>query len=126
MAAAADKKAIFEKIAAGTTLNDTEYNTVWSLVQNDENLVPFESGKFYRLKAYSAGNGVVGGDYVSGYLHKKELDEEKPLHIFSKAGVASNISSLLSYDGNEWAAEVANKSLLEIPDIEFDPSSIAM
>jgi hypothetical protein len=124
VAADADNKAIFEKIAAGTTLNDTEYNTVWSLVQNPANLVPFESGKFYRLKAYSAGNGVVGGDYVSGYLHKTELDDEKPLHIFSKAGVASNISSLLSYEGNEWAAEVANKSLLEIPDIEFDPSSI--
>lgn len=124
VAADADNKAIFEKIAAGTTLNDTEYNTVWSLVQNPANLVPFESGKFYRLKAYSAGNGVVGGDYVSGYLHKTELDDEKPLHIYGKAGVASNISSLLSYEGNEWAAEVANKSLLEIPDIEFDPSSI--
>jgi len=124
VAAAADNKAIFEKIAAGTTLKDSEYNTVWSLVQNPANLVPFESGKFYRLKAYSAGNGVVGGDYVSGYLHKTELDGEKPLHIYSKAGVASNISSLLSYEGNEWAAEVANKSLLEIPDIEFDPSSI--
>ncbi len=125
VAADADNKAIFEKIAAGTTtLNDTEYNTVWSLVQNDENLVPFESGKFYRLKAYSAGNGVVGGDYVSGYLHKTELDGEKPLHIYGKAGVASNISKLLSYEGNEWAADVANKNLLEIPDIEFDPSSI--
>ena len=124
VAADADNKAIFEKIAAGTTLNDNEYNTVWSLVQNPANLVPFESGKFYRLKAYSAGNGVVGGDYVSGYLHKTELDDEKPLHIYGKAGVASNISSLLSYEGNEWAAEVANKSLLEIPDIEFDPSSI--
>ena len=124
VAADTDNKAIFEKIAAGTTLNDTEYNTVWSLVQNPANLVPFESGKFYRLKAYSAGNGVVGGDYVSGYLHKTELDDAKPLHIYSKAGVASDISSLLSYDGNEWAAEVANKSLLEIPDVEFDPSSI--
>lgn len=124
VAAAAANKAIFDKIAAGTTLNNTEYNTVWSLVQNPANLVPFDSGKLYRLKAYSAGNGVVGGDYVSGYLHKTELDDEKPLHIFSKAGVASNISSLLSYDGNEWAADVANKSLLEIPDIEFDPSSI--
>ncbi|MBO6217060.1 MAG: hypothetical protein J6N73_05365 [Prevotella sp.] len=124
VAADADNKAIFEKIAAGTTLNDNEYNTVWSLVQNPANLVPFESGKFYRLKAYSAGNGVVGGDYVSGYLHKTELDGEKPLHIDGKAGVASNISSLLSYDGNEWAADVANKSLLEIPDVEFDPSSI--
>ena len=124
VAADADNKAIFDKIAAGTTLNDTEYNTVWSLVQNPANLVPFESGKFYRLKAYSAGNGVVGGDYVSGYLHKTELDGEKPLHIYGKAGVASNISSLLSYEGNEWAADVANKSLLEIPDVEFDPSSI--
>ena len=124
VADAANNKAIFDKIAVGTTLNDTEYNTVWSLVQDPDNLVPFESGKLYRLKAYSAGNGVVGGDYVSGYLHKTELDEEKPLHLFSKAGAASNISELLSYDGNEWAANVANKSLLEIPDVEFDPSSI--
>ena len=46
------------------------------------------------------------------------------MHIYGKAGDASNISSLLSYEGNEWAADVANKSLLEIPDIEFDPSSI--
>ncbi len=124
VAAVADNKTIFDKIAAGTPLGDTEYNTVWSLVQNPANLVPFNSGALYRLKAYSAGNGVVGGDYVSGYLHKTELDGEKPLHIYSKAGVASKISDLLSYDGNEWAADVANKSLLEIPDIEFDPSSI--
>ena len=124
VADAANNKAIFDKIAVGTTLNDTEYNTVWSLVQDPDNLVPFESGKLYRLKAYSAGNGVVGGDYVSGYLHKTELDGEKPLHIYGKAGDASNISSLLSYEGNEWAADVANKSLLEIPDVEFDPSSI--
>lgn len=124
VAAAANNKTIFEKIAAGTPLGDTEYNTVWSLVQDPNNLVQFKSGALYRLKAYSAGNGVVGGDYVSGYLHKTELDGEKPLHIYGKAGVASNISSLLSYDGNEWAADVANKSLLEIPDVEFDPSSI--
>ena len=124
VAADTDKKAIFDKIAAGTTLSDTEYNTVWSLVQDPDNLVSFNSGALYRLKAYSAGNGVVGGDYVSGYLHKTELDGEKPLHIYGKAGVASNINSLLSYDGNEWAADVANKSLLEIPDVEFDPSSI--
>lgn len=124
VAADADNKAIFEKIAAGTTLNNEEYNAVWSLVQDPNNLVQFKSGALYRLKAYSAGNGVVGGDYVSGYLHKTELDDKKPLHIYGKAGVASNISSLLSYEGNEWAADVANKSLLEIPDIEFDPSSI--
>lgn len=118
-----DVPALFSALSAGTA-TAAQFNTAWSLVQNDENLVPFESGKLYRLKAYSAGNGVVGGDYVSGYLHKTELDGEKPLHIYGKAGVASNISSLLSYDGNEWAADVANKSLLEIPDVEFDPSSI--
>ena len=110
-------------MSAGTATAE-QFNTAWDLVHDPANLVPFESGKFYRLKAYSAGNGVVGGDYVSGYLHKTELDDKKPLHIYGKAGVASNISSLLSYEGNEWAAEVANKSLLEIPDIEFDPSSI--
>lgn len=118
-----DVPALFSALSAGTA-TAAQFNTAWDLVHDPANLVPFESGKFYRLKAYSAGNGVVGGDYVSGYLHKKELDGEKPLHIYGKAGVASNISSLLSYDGNEWAADVANKSLLEIPDIEFDPSSI--
>ncbi len=118
-----DVPALFSALSAGTATAE-QFNTAWDLVHDPANLVPFESGKFYRLKAYSAGNGVVGGDYVSGYLHKTELDGAKPLHIYGKAGVASNISSLLSYDGNEWAAEVANKSLLEIPDVESDPSSI--
>ena len=123
VAAAPSNKAIFDKILAGTSLSTEEYNTAWSLVHNPANLVALTDG-YYRLKAYSAGNGVVGGDYVSGYLHKTEQNQENPLHIYSKAGSTSNISSLLSYEGNEWAADIVNKSLLEIPDVEYDPSSV--
>ena len=117
--------AIFDKIAAGTALTTEEYNTAWSLVYNPENLVPFENG-YYRLRAYSAGNGVVGGQYASGYLHKNELSSSTgtPLHLYEKQGVTTNYTTLENYDGNDWMANYVGKSSLEVLSPENDPASI--
>ena len=121
---------LFGKVKGGTA-TDGEFDTAWALVHNPANLVQLTNG-CYRLKAYSSfDNGQytqeqLGGHYVSGYLHKLEQTYESgtPLHIYSKAGSSSAINSLTDLYGNEWADGISNTALLEIPDSEFDPSSV--
>ena len=122
VAANADNKAIFEKIKNKEALSDSEYNTVWSLVQDPENLVALQDGGYYRLKPYSAGSGVVGGQYVSGYLHKLEKTAASPIHLYEQVNQSGNLTGLDNYSGNEWAAGFEQK--IEVMDPEYDPSSI--
>ena len=138
-AVATANKDIFNKIKNKVALSDSEYNTVWELVQNPANLVQLTDGGYYRLRAYSSFDTnaqvqeQIGGHYVSGFLHKKEKDFKvqvgeneysSPLHFYERAGQSSNIQDLGFLYGNEWADGIVNRSLLEIPDPEFDPSSV--
>ena len=138
-AVATANKDIFNKIKENEALSDSEYNTVWALVQNPANLVQLTDGGYYRLRAYSSFDTnaqvqeQIGGHYVSGFLHKKEKDFKvqvgeneypSPLHFYERADQSSNIQDLGFLYGNEWADGIVNRSLLEIPDPEFDPSSV--
>ena len=115
-----DVPALFGKLAAGTATS-AEFNTAWALVHNPDNLVQFESGAYYRVKPYS-NNSTVGGEYVSGYLHKLEKDANAPLHLFEKAGTATTLDKLENYDGNAWAEGIESK--IEVMNPEYDPSTI--
>ena len=117
---AADKTELFGKLSGGTA-TDEEFNEAWALVHNPANIVPFQNGH-YRLKAYSAGNGLVGGQYVSGYIHKREQENAVPLHIYEQVGASGNLTKLSDYNGNEWAEGFESK--IEVIDPEFDPASI--
>ena len=134
IAAATTNASIFGKIKNKEALSDSDYNTAWALVHNPANLVQFTSGAHYRLRAYSSFDDndqvqeQLGGHYVSGFLHTLEKDYEGeyriPLHFYERAGASSNIKDLGFLYGNEWSEGVTNVNLLEIPDPEFDPSSI--
>ena len=121
---ASDNAELFGKVSGGTATAE-ELATATALVTNPANIVQFTNG-YYRLRAYSADNGIVGGQYVSGYLHKRELEQEggTPLHLFDKAGTSGTYKNLANYDGNDWMADVTNNNLLEVMDAEFDPSSV--
>ena len=115
--------ALFGKLSAGTQTDD-EFNTAWALVHNPDNIVQLTDG-YYRLKAYSADNKMVGGHYASGYLFNDEKAAgSTPLHIYGRKGTATNLTTLESYEGNEWMADYANKAGIEVMDVEYDPSSI--
>ena len=116
-----DVPALFSALSAGTA-TAAQFNTAWSLVQDPTNLVALQDGGYYRLKPYSAGNGVVGGQYVSGYLHKLEKTAASPIHLYEKVNQSGNLTGLDNYSGNEWAAGFEQK--IEVMDPEYDPSSI--
>ena len=113
---------LFSKLNAGTATN-AEFNQAWAIVHDPANIVPFEDG-FYRIRAYSADNQMVGGQYVSGYLHQNEMNGTTPLHLHEKQGVTSNYTKLESYDGNEWMEDYVGKTSLEVLSPENDPASI--
>ena len=113
---------LFGKLSDGTA-TDAEFNQAWAIVHNPANIVPFEDG-FYRIRAYSADNQMVGGQYVSGYLHQNEKNGTTPLHLHEKQGVTSNYTKLESYDGNEWMEDYVGKTSLEVLSPENDPASI--
>lgn len=127
---ATENATLFGKVKGGTA-TDSEFDTAWALVHNPANLVQLTNG-YYRLRAYSSfDNGQytqeqLGGHYVSGYLHKLEqtYEDGTPLHIYGKTGSSSAINSLTDLYGNEWAEGFSNNTALEIPDTEFDPSSV--
>ncbi len=113
---------LFGKLSDGTA-TDAEFNQAWAIVHNPANIVPFEDG-FYRIRAYSADNQMVGGQYVSGYLHQNEMNGATPLHLHEKQGVTSNYTNLESYEGNEWMEECVDKTRFEVLSPENDPASI--
>gem|GEM_PF-2602087 len=119
-----DVPALFGAVSNGSASAE-QLATAVAIVHNPANLVQFTDG-YYRLKAYSAGNGLVGGQYVSGYLHKKELEQEggTPLHLYGTVGSPTTLDKLSDYNGNDWVEGITNTSLLEVPDPEFDPSSV--
>lgn len=119
---ASENATLFGKLSDGTA-TDAEFNQAWAIVHNPANIVPFEDG-FYRIRAYSADNQMVGGQYVSGYLHQNEMNGTTPLHLHEKQGVTSNYTNLESYEGNEWMEECVDKTRFEVLSPENDPASI--
>jgi hypothetical protein len=90
------------------------------LVYNDDNLVKFVNGGYYRFHSQPGVAGVDPVRYLSGYTHQAEVTSAIPLHFYEKKGSSTTFENLK----NGFTSSDATRGEIAIPAVEYDPSSI--
>ncbi len=96
--------ALFGRLSAGSA-TAAEIEQARQIAENPANIVQLEENHFYRIRKFSDVEG--GGEYLTGYIHKLELDNQDgtALHTWGKndTKIASYITQLEGDEGNPWA-----------------------